>query len=101
MCGHARKALKARDGKVVLGARHSTIVLHKEPRPGTIAGRVYTSGPTGDVTYAHVRLGGETLIVSVEPQVRIASDEPVWLEFDQAKLHLFNGESQQALSAAT
>jgi len=95
---HARKALRASGGKVVLGARHSTIIVHKEARPDAIAGRVYTSEPTGDVTYAHVRLGTETVIVSVEPQMRVAPDEPVWLEFDQAKLHLFDGDSQQALS---
>jgi multiple sugar transport system ATP-binding protein len=97
---NASKAMRARSGKVILGARHSTIRLHKEARPDTVAGRVYTAEPTGDITYAHVRLGTPVVVVGVEPQVRIAPDEPVWLEFDQEKLHLFDGETQLSLSGA-
>ena len=95
---NAARALGSKSGKVVLGARHSTITLHKEAMPGAVAGKVYTSEPTGDVTYAHVFLGKSVVVVSVEPQVRVAPDEPVWLEFDQSKLHLFDGDTQQSLA---
>ena len=95
---NAQRAMKAKSGKVVLGARHSTIGLSKEAVPGAVAGRVYTSEPTGDITYAHVHLGDAVVTVSVEPQVRVAPDEPVWLDFDQSKLHLFDGETQQTLA---
>jgi multiple sugar transport system ATP-binding protein len=97
---NARKARAATGGKIVLGARHSTIRLHKEARPGAVGGKVYTVEPTGDITYAHVYLGTAVVIVSVEPQVKIAPDEPVWLEFDQSRIHLFDGDTQVALSAA-
>jgi len=92
------RAVKARTGKVILGARHSTIRLHKQAVPDAVPGRVYTSEPTGDITYVHVFLGKPVVVVSVEPQVRVAPDEAVWLEFDQSKLHLFDGETQQALT---
>ncbi|HTJ57681.1 MAG TPA: ABC transporter ATP-binding protein [Devosiaceae bacterium] len=95
---NARKALRAKTGKVILGARHSTIALHKERVPGAIPGRIYTAEPTGDVTYAHVNVGPATVVVSVEPSVRVAPDEAVWLELDQARLHLFDGETQQTLA---
>ncbi|WP_342236100.1 ABC transporter ATP-binding protein [Inquilinus sp. OTU3971] len=97
---NARKAQGATFGEVVLGARHSTIRLHREQVPGAVAGRVYTVEPTGDITYAHVHLGSAPLVVSVAPDVKLGIDQPVWLEFDQQKLHLFDGKSGHALPAA-
>ncbi|MGO4125293.1 ABC transporter ATP-binding protein [Inquilinus sp. YAF38] len=97
---NARKARAATDGEIVLGARHSTIRLHREAVPGAVAGRVYTVEPTGDITYAHVHLGSAPLVVSVTPDVKLGIDQPVWLEFDQQKLHLFDGKTGRALPAA-
>ncbi len=97
---NARKAERARTNELVLGARHSTIGLHTEPRPETIPARVYTVEPTGDVTYAHVQLGSAVVVVSVPPSLRLAPDDPVWLELDQQQLHLFDGQTQQSLTAA-
>jgi multiple sugar transport system ATP-binding protein len=98
---NGRKALSARSPKVVLGARHSTMELHKSAVPGAVPGRVYIVEPTGDITYAQVRLGeNATVIVSVEPTVTLAPDELVWIGFDQQKIHLFDGETQMALAAA-
>jgi multiple sugar transport system ATP-binding protein len=97
---NARKAKSASTRKLILGARHSTIRLHKQAVAGAVEGRVYTAEPTGDITYVHVYLGTAVLIVSVEPQVKVSPDEKVWLEFDQNRLHLFDGETQQALAAA-
>jgi multiple sugar transport system ATP-binding protein len=96
---NARKANAASSHKVILGARHSTIKLHKEVVPGAVEGKVYAAEPTGDITYVHVYLGTAVLIVSVEPQVKVAPDEKIWLEFDQNRLHLFDGETQMALEA--
>jgi multiple sugar transport system ATP-binding protein len=93
---NSRKAA-ASSGTVVLGARHSTINLYKEAHPRAIEGRIYTVEPTGDITYAHVYLGTALVVVSVEPDVKLAPDDKVWLEFDQEKLHLFDGETKQAL----
>jgi multiple sugar transport system ATP-binding protein len=96
---NARKAASATGGSVVLGARHSTIRLHHEARKGAVAGRVYTVEPTGDVTFAHVYLGSSIVVVSVAPDVKLKSDDNVWLEFDQQRLHLFDGSTEQALRA--
>src|SRR6195952_4230170 len=95
---NARKVHQASSKKVVLGARHSTLSVHKSPTPGAIEGKVYTVEPTGDITFAQVYLGGDIVVVSVDPTVAIRPDEPVWVEFDQDKLHLFDGETQQALT---
>jgi multiple sugar transport system ATP-binding protein len=96
---NARKAASATGGSVVLGARHSTIRLHHEARNGAVAGRVYTVEPTGDITFAHVYLGSSIVVVSVAPDVKLKSDDNVWLEFDQQRLHLFDGSTEQALRA--
>jgi len=96
---NARKAGRATSSSVVLGARHSTIRLKTEAGPRAIPGRIFTVEPTGDITYAHVRLGSAIIVVSVAPDVRLSADDQVWLEFDQQKIHLFDAETQQALAA--
>jgi multiple sugar transport system ATP-binding protein len=97
---NAAKARSSSTRKVILGARHSTIKLHKEAAPGAVPGKVYTVEPTGDVTFAQIYVGSSVVIVSVVPQVRLNPDEQVWIEFDQNRLHLFDGETKMALSAA-
>ena len=96
---NSRKALGAKSSKVVLGARHSTIKLHKSPQPGTVPGKVYTVEPTGDVTFAQVFVSGATVNVSMPPRFEIHTDEEVFVEFDQARIHLFDGETEMALAA--
>jgi multiple sugar transport system ATP-binding protein len=95
---NAAIAARASGDTVVLGARHSTIKLHRTAVPGAVAGQSYIVEPTGDITFVQVKLGSAIVVVSVEPAMPIAADEPVWIEFDQAHLHLFDGETQNALS---
>jgi multiple sugar transport system ATP-binding protein len=95
---NSRKALNATTSKLVLGARHSTVKLHKQPVPGAVPGKVYTVEPTGDVTFAQVFLGAAVVIVSLEPHIAIRPDEQVFIEFDQNKIHLFDGDTQMALA---
>ncbi len=97
---NARRAAKAFAGEAILGARHSTIGLVTEPAPDTVGGRIYTVEPTGDVTYVHVRVGGDTLVVSVPAAQRLAADAPVWLRFNQDKIHLFDAATGNALPPA-
>jgi multiple sugar transport system ATP-binding protein len=97
---NARRALSASRSEVVLGARHGAVRLYQQEVADAVPGRVYTVEPTGDITYAYVSLGGTTLVVSVAPSTVLSPDCPVWLAFDQEKLHLFDGTTQQALAAA-
>ncbi len=96
---NARKAARSTSSKVVLGARHSTMKLKSEATPQAIPGRIFTVEPTGDITFAHVRLGASTVVVSVSPEVRLAPDDQVWVDFDQQKIHLFDATTEQALAA--
>ena len=96
---NARKALRASSPEVVLGARHSTIGLSTVAVAGAIEGRVYTVEPTGDITFVHVLLGTDNIVVSIPPGLRLAPNAPVWLSLDQERLHLFDGATGMALQA--
>jgi len=94
---NARKAASAKTPDLILGARHSTVGLRQSFTPGAVPGRIYTVEPTGDITFVHVRVGEAAVVVSVAPDIHLRMDDPVWLEFDQAKLHLFDATTGVAL----
>ncbi|HWV20160.1 MAG TPA: sn-glycerol-3-phosphate ABC transporter ATP-binding protein UgpC [Devosia sp.] len=94
-----RKVASATSKKIVLGARHSTIKLHKTDIAGTVPAKVYTVEPTGDVTFVQAFLSGAIVNISLPPTVTVAPDEMVWLEFDQDRIHLFDGQTERALGA--
>jgi multiple sugar transport system ATP-binding protein len=52
------------------------------------------------VTYVHVRLGADIVVVSVPPHARLAPNQPIWLAFDQEKIHLFDAATGSALAAS-
>jgi multiple sugar transport system ATP-binding protein len=96
---NARKVQNATSRKVVLGARHSTIKLHTDAARGAIPAKAYTVEPTGDVTFVQALLSGAVVNISVPPSVPVEPDQQVWLEFDQERIHLFDGETEMALRA--
>jgi multiple sugar transport system ATP-binding protein len=96
---NAQKAGRASSKRIVLGARHSTLRVHKSATPGAVAGKVYTVEPTGDITFVQIYLGSSIVIVSLDPNTPIQPDEPVWVAFDQDRIHLFDGATEQALTA--
>jgi multiple sugar transport system ATP-binding protein len=97
---NVRKAASSTTKDIVLGARHSTLKLHKSAASGSVPGKVYTVEPTGDVTFAQVFINGAVVNISLEPSVAIQPDEPVFIEFDQERMHLFDGQTTMALQAA-
>jgi len=96
---NARRALAASSPEVVMGARHSTLRLLPGAATDAVPGQVYTVEPTGDVTYVHVRLGADAVVVSVPPHTRLEPNERIWLAFDQEKMHLFDAVTGRALAA--
>jgi multiple sugar transport system ATP-binding protein len=94
---NARKVQNATSRKVVLGARHSAIRLHTSQVEAGVPAKVYTVEPTGDVTFVQVFLSGAVVNISLPPTFDVRPDQQVWLEFDQARMHLFDGETELAL----
>ena len=97
---NAQRAAMASSRDIILGCRHSTIGLSQTSLPGAIEGRVYTTEPTGDITFVHVRLGTDNVVVSVPAGLRLAANAPVWLSLDQDRLHMFDAKTGLALRAA-
>jgi len=87
--------------KIVLGARHSTIKLHKSAVPGAIPAKAYTVEPTGDVTFvagSTVRRDRQTS--ACRRASPVAPDEPIWLEFDQDRMQpVRRAQPKMALNA--
>ena len=96
---NVRKVQSASSKKIVLGARHSTIKLHTSMVPGAIPAKAYTVEPTGDVTFVQALLSGAIVNISVPPTVIVTPDALIWLEFDQERMHLFDGDTEMALKA--
>ena len=96
---NAVRARRSSTSAVILGARHSTLSLHKEATPGSLPARVYTVEPTGDITYVQAYVGDSIVVVSVPPEVMVKPDERVWIGVDQERMHLFDGATQMALTA--
>ncbi len=96
---NARKVQRSTSNKVVLGARHSAIKLSTVAVPGAVPAKAYTVEPTGDVTFVQAMLSGAIVNISVAPDVAVEADQPIWLEFDQERMHLFDGATQMALKA--
>ena len=94
---NARRSSSSTTKKIVLGARHSTIKLTTRAAPGAIPAKAYTVEPTGDVTFVQALLSGAVVNISVPPNVAVAPDEQIWLEFDQERMHLFDGATEMAL----
>jgi multiple sugar transport system ATP-binding protein len=84
-------------GEVVLGVRHGQVLLHRTETPGTMPARVYTIEPTGDLTFVHIRLGNLVIVASAGSDFVAHPDDPIWLEFDQDHIHLFDAQTEQAL----
>ncbi len=93
---NARRAAHC-TGAVILGIRHTHVLVHPDARPGTIAAKVYTVEPTGDFTFVHIQLGDQILVASTDAAYRADPDQPVWIEFDQDHLHIFDAATEQAI----
>src|SRR5262245_22929928 len=97
---NARKAQSCNNGKAVLGARHSTLKLHRFEQPGAVPGKVYGVEPTGDITFVQVSVDNGMVNVSLDPNAVVQPDERVWIEFDQDRMHLFDDATTMALRGA-
>ncbi|MDQ2654990.1 MAG: ABC transporter ATP-binding protein [Chloroflexota bacterium] len=91
-----RRAL-ASSGQVIVGARHRNVLLSLEPRPDWIQGRVYTTEPTGDITYVHLMIGGYLVVASADPDFRADPDAPIWISFEPEHMHLFDAHTELLL----
>jgi multiple sugar transport system ATP-binding protein len=94
---NAARVAKGTNGQVIVGARHTNLTVLPESASTGLPARIYTVEPTGDLTFVHVGLGNQVLIASAPGTYRGTADQPIRLEFDQDRLYLFDGVTEQAL----
>jgi len=94
---NATRAAKSTNGQVIVGARHTNLTVLPESASTGLPARIYTVEPTGDLTFVHVGLGSQVLIASAPGTYRGTADQPIRLEFDQNRLYLFDGATEQVL----
>jgi len=95
------RVARTSSGRVVAGIRHGHIGILTESTDIAIPARVYTVEPTGDVTFVHISLDGETIVASVPPETSLLPDQPVWLRLDEEHLHLFEARDGVRLADGT
>jgi multiple sugar transport system ATP-binding protein len=94
--GHVLAAHAGDGGKIILGVRPEDIRLHDQPRARqAVPARVLVVEPLGSETIADVRLGSDIIKVVVPPTQSLRDNQEVWLEFDLARMHLFDTTSER------
>jgi multiple sugar transport system ATP-binding protein len=94
---NARKASHATNGRVIIGARPANLILNREEVDGLIPARVYTVEPTGDSTFVHVQIGETTYVAITDPFFRADPDDPIWIDLEDERIHIFDSETEQVL----
>ncbi len=85
-------------GEVVVGIRHGQIALSQSEQPGYMPASIYTVEPTGDLTYVYINLGSHVLVSSAPSDFDGRADDPIWIKLDQDHMHLFDAQTDQALT---
>lgn len=99
LTGANKAVAEASSGEVVVGCRPTDCQVTHEPTETGFPVAVHTVEPTGDITYLHLRAGESILIATVPPTFECAIDDQVWLTFNPDRLHLFDGITENRLSA--
>ena len=89
---------------LVFGIRPEHITATGQPNEQRISAQVHLIEPLGAVNILDIRLGthSETqdpilLRVRTHPTFRVTVGDTVWLDFDEAEMHLFDRETEQAV----
>jgi multiple sugar transport system ATP-binding protein len=93
--------LASHDGKrVIAGIRPEDIDVAGDGQPGraTVRVRLDAVEPMGNETFLHARAGAQELTARVAPVQLPEPGKEVDLSLDLAKLHLFDGESEQRIT---
>jgi multiple sugar transport system ATP-binding protein len=88
---------KGAQGMMRLGIRSEDLQLSADPEGGILQGEVYIREPLGDEIIYDVKLGEHVLRSKAPPTLRLDVGQRVGLSPDQARLHLFDLKTEQAI----
>ena len=83
--------------EVALGIRPSHMGVSHDPLEDGFSVQVLTVEPTGDLTFLTCRAGSTDIITIVSPEFRVGPGNVLHLAFDPDKIHLFDGNTEQAI----
>ncbi|HSR34747.1 MAG TPA: ABC transporter ATP-binding protein [Anaerolineae bacterium] len=91
--------LKDREsGDLILGVRPEDMSVGTAPSLGAIRATVYVMEQLGREILLNATVGEEMVRAFVAPDAKLQAEQEVWLTFDQAAIHLFDGKTEEALS---
>ncbi|GAA0237394.1 ABC transporter ATP-binding protein [Haladaptatus pallidirubidus] len=85
------------EGRVTLGIRPEDIELVDGSGDHTARAKVNVIEPLGDINYMHAEAGGTELTVKIPGERYVTEGSEVTLAFPEDKIHLFSGETGDAL----
>ena len=96
--------LGVQENGLVFGIRPEHITAARQPNDQHIAAEVHLIEPLGAVNILDIRLGTHAemqdpilLRVRTHPTFQVAVGDTVWLGFDEAEMHLFDRQTEQAV----
>ncbi|WP_135305928.1 ABC transporter ATP-binding protein [Haloarcula amylovorans] len=92
-----RDAIADASDDLTLGIRPEHIRLTESSEQNAIETTIEVVEPMGEVTYAYFQIGGETYTASIEGERRIQADETVNVVFPEEKIHVFDGQTGEAV----
>jgi multiple sugar transport system ATP-binding protein len=88
-------------GQVILGVRPEDVRISTTGDAGGVACQVELLEPMGSLNIVYATTGTDRLIATTEPGYIVEPGQPVWLHFDETKLHLFDRATERNLLAAS
>jgi multiple sugar transport system ATP-binding protein len=94
-----RRALdqRAERRQVVLGVRPEHLRFQSPQVAGVLPARVFVVEPVGAETYVDLLVNGHRVVARVDADTAVSVDDKVGLVVDLRRIHLFDGETGQAI----
>ena len=88
--------LKTSVRKVILGIRPEDIEVRDD---GEISGEAYVIEPLGSETLLSIKTGENTFMLKIKPDLEVKVGDKLSLRLNDKKIHLFDGETLNAIAA--
>jgi multiple sugar transport system ATP-binding protein len=92
-----RETLDGATRDLTIGIRPEHISLTDRTRQNAVQTEIEVVEPMGEVTYAYFTVGTETYTASIDGEHRIEAGDEVNVLFPERKIHLFDGQSGEAV----
>ena len=88
---------EATNSELIFGIRPEDISLSKEKRANYIEAQMDVMESMGSLNIVSLKLGGHVLKVKTPPDFEARPGDPLWVDFDQEKIHIFDKTTQRAI----